>query len=105
MFDYLDFVFIDGEGNILPWQRKCEKVGCLFKMCKRTNKCLFIGGFGMQMLVYYCATSYADITVVNGNEKGGALSTLKDMPARILHTLDKSQVFLDNLTGDFYTYE
>ena len=26
MFDYVDIVFIDGDGNLLPWLRKCEKV-------------------------------------------------------------------------------
>ena len=26
MFDYVDLVFVDGDGNMLPWLRKCEKV-------------------------------------------------------------------------------
>lgn len=26
MFDYVDIVFMDGDGNLLPWLRKCEKV-------------------------------------------------------------------------------
>lgn len=26
LFDYVDLVFIDGDGNLLPWVRKCEKV-------------------------------------------------------------------------------
>ena len=26
MFDYVDIVFIDGDGNLLPWMKKCEKV-------------------------------------------------------------------------------
>ncbi len=76
----------------------------LFRMCKKTNKCLFAGGFGLQMLVYYCSTYYADIRVINGNEKGGALSTIKDVSAKLLPSLQKYQVFLDNLTGDYYTY-
>jgi hypothetical protein len=26
MFDYLDLVFLDGDGNMLPWFKNCEKV-------------------------------------------------------------------------------
>ena len=59
----------------------------------------------MQMIVYFCATNFAEIEVINGNEKGGCLQSIKDVPARSLPTLDKYQVFLDNLTGDYYTYD
>lgn len=31
MFDYVDIVFIDGDGNLLPWLRKCEKVYLISK--------------------------------------------------------------------------
>lgn len=27
MFDNVDIVFIDGDGNMLPWFKKCDKVG------------------------------------------------------------------------------
>jgi hypothetical protein len=53
-------------------------------MCKMTNKCLFASGIGMQMLVYYCATNFADITVINGNERGGPLANIKDVPSKIM---------------------
>jgi hypothetical protein len=26
LFDYVDIVFIDGDGGVLPWFKKCEKV-------------------------------------------------------------------------------
>ncbi len=74
-------------------------------MCKKTNKCMLTAGFGMQFLVYYCATNFVDIEVINGNEKGGNLSTIKDINARNLPQLRKNQVFLDNLTGDYYVYD
>jgi len=74
-------------------------------MCKKTNKALFVSGLGMQFLVYYCATGFADVQVINGQEKGGSLSTIKDVDARLLPGLEKNQVFLDNLTGDFYHYD
>lgn len=57
------------------------------------------------MLVFYCATTFADINVINGNERGGTLSTIKEIDARILNNLETNQVFLDNLTGDYYSYQ
>lgn len=59
----------------------------------------------MQMLIYFCATSFCDIKVINNNEKGGSLSSISEVDARILPTLSKREVFLDNLTGDFYSYD
>lgn len=52
-FDYLDFVFIDGDPNFLPWMKKCKKIRILFKMCKQTNKVLFAAGIGFELLIYY----------------------------------------------------
>jgi hypothetical protein len=56
----------------------------LFKMCKKTNKCMLTAGFGLQFLVYFCSTSFIDLDVINGNEKGGALDSIKDVNARML---------------------
>lgn len=74
-------------------------------MCKKTDKPLFVSGNGLQMLVYYCATGFKDIEVINGKERGGTLASIKDIDARILPGLSQNQVFLDNLTGDFYAYD
>ena len=73
-------------------------------MCKKTNKSLLCAGFGIQFLAYYCSTTFADIEVMNGGEKGGALQTIKDFDAKLLPRLFPNQVFLDNLTGDYYSY-
>ena len=43
-------------------------------MCKRTNKILFASGVGLQMLVYYCATAFVDINVIN--PKGSRLDKM-----------------------------
>lgn len=32
MFDTLDFVFIDGDSNYLPWNKNCTKIYELFKL-------------------------------------------------------------------------
>ncbi len=75
---------MDGDGSLLPWQLKCEKLACLFRMCKKTNKALFVSGFGMQFLVYYCANGFQPLRVINGKEKGGTLKTIKDIDAKLL---------------------
>ena len=59
-------------------------------MCKKTNKCLLAAGFGMQMLVYYCATEFKELSVINNNEKGGPLNAIKDVQAKILPSLQKN---------------
>ena len=41
------------------------------------------------MLVYYCATGFKDIEVINGKEKGGTLASIKDIDARVLPCLNK----------------
>eukprot|EP00347_Sterkiella_histriomuscorum_P014746 403359698 len=91
MFDYLDFVMIDGDGNMLPWQKKCQRIGMLFRMCKRTNKCVFTSGIGMQFLVYFCATNFLNLQVINGQEKGGPLTSIKEVDARFLDILNPEQ--------------
>lgn len=57
------------------------------------------------MLVYYCATNFAQLSVINGNERGGSLGSIADLPQSIIHGLKKYEVFLDNLTGDYYIYD
>ena len=57
------------------------------------------------MLVYYCATNFNEIKVINNNQKGGTLNSIKDIDARILPALERDEVFLDNLTGDFYMFD
>ena len=51
-------------------------------MCKMTHKCLFASGIGLQLLVYYCATNLAELNIINGNERGGPIKTIKEIPIR-----------------------
>ncbi len=57
------------------------------------------------MLIYFCATSFADINVINGNQKGGPLQSISQVEAKTLEQLKKQDVYLDNLTGDYYHYD
>ena len=105
LFDSIDFVFIDGESFILPWVEKYYKFSLLFKMCKLTNKWLFASGFGISMQIYYCATNFEDIKVINGNSKGSMLEDIHKFDYTDIRNLARNEVFLDNATGDYYTYK
>jgi hypothetical protein len=78
-------------------------------MCKMTHKCLFASGIGMQLLVYYCATNLAELNVINGNERGGPLKAIKEVPPALAQPATPGSrfinVYLDNLTGDYYQFE
>ena len=49
----------------------------LFKMCKKTNKILFAAGIGLTLLIYYCATCFQDINVLN--PKGSRLEEIQNI--------------------------
>lgn len=100
-FDHLDFVFIDGDSNLLPWYKKARKFLILVRMCKRTKKLLFCSGFGALMIVFLCSAKYHIERVVNGRGKGSPLEGIKTGD----FTLHRGEVLLDNGTGDLYVFE
>ena len=104
-FDYLDFIFIDGEPNMLPWYEKSQKLLILLKMCKRTKKVLFAAGCGMLMHVYLCSNKYHINKVINGNGKGTSLNRIFSMKVEELGQIQSGDVFLDSGTGDMYCYD
>lgn len=57
------------------------------------------------MLVYYCATNYAFIQVINGKEKGGSLKDLKKIPPKLLDQVSANGALLDHQTGDYYLFD
>lgn len=104
-FDYLDFVFIDGDANLLPWHPKAYKFLILLRMCKRTEKVLFAAGCGMLIQVYLCANKYHVNRVINGKGKGTALKKIYEISSEELGELEPGDVFLDSGTGDMYCYD
>lgn len=76
LFDRLDFIFIDGDANLLPWMRRAQKFLILMRMCKRTNKVVLACSCAMQMLVYLCATNFSIVRVINGKGRGGPKSDI-----------------------------
>ena len=60
------------------------------------------------MLVHYCATNFAEMTIINGSERGGPLNSIQDVPLKLMqgnYSNKTNPVFLDNLTGDYYTFD
>ena len=55
---------------------------------------------GFNMLIYFCATGYKNIDVINGHERGTRLDYIKNIDTQQIR---KSHAFLDNSTGDFYS--
>ena len=86
-------------------QRKPNKFLLLFKMCKLTDKCLFAAGFGINLLVYYWATNFAHLRVINGRGKGSSLDEIHYYDGSSSKNFDVNDVFLDNSTGDYYSFK
>lgn len=99
----MDIVFIDGDPNILPWEYAARKIGILFQMCKTVDKPLWASGCGMQMLIFYCATNYKQLNVINGNGKGSSIKNI-NFTEFSSQDLGPDDVILDNKTGDFYQF-
>ena len=71
-------------------------------MCKRTNKILFCGGLGLALLIYYCATTFPDINILN--PKGGRLELMNQMTPEEVKKLKRTDAYLDSCTGDYYGF-
>ena len=57
------------------------------------------------MLVYFCATSFERINVINGNSKGGLLRDIHCIDPIFAKNCTRMDVFLDQATGDYYMYK
>lgn len=74
-------------------------------MWKTNNKCVFAAGIGINLLVYYLATNWNYINVINGNGKGGVLDEINTYELNDWMYFTSTDVFLDNSTGDYYTFK
>mmetsp|Transcript_7935 Transcript_7935/g.15428 ORF Transcript_7935/g.15428 Transcript_7935/m.15428 type:complete len:620 (-) Transcript_7935:28-1887(-) len=105
LFDHLDFIFIDGDANLLPWYKRASKFLILLRMAKKTHKIVFAGSMAMQMYVFLCACNFQINQVINGNGKGSSLAKIHSMERSAFDKLTLGDVFLDNSTGDIYSYD
>jgi hypothetical protein len=107
-FDRVDFVFVNADDSALPWLPANRKLAVLIKMCFATNKCLFAVNSAALILAYMCATNgITDLNVVNGGGMGGNLASIKGLliTSKLKREMRKTDVFLDNQTGDFYNLD
>jgi hypothetical protein len=72
-------------------------------MAKKSHKVLFAGTMGMQMMVFLCACNFQINRVINGQGKGSSLAAMHVM--KDFDRLQIGDVFLDNSTGDIYTFD
>ena len=72
-------------------------------MCLMTQKIVFASTFAMNCLVYLCATNFEKpINVINGLD-GSQLESFYHLDPETMN-LTSRDLFLDNVTGDFYVY-
>ncbi|KRX04502.1 hypothetical protein PPERSA_04317 [Pseudocohnilembus persalinus] len=103
-FDHIDMIFICGNSNIRPWDIKMNKILTLIKMCSKSQKNLYVCGFGLYCLVYlYASNIERQIKIINGDGNGGKLSEMNDLQNK-LYYIQPDEYFLDNTTGDLYGY-
>jgi hypothetical protein len=99
-------VIIEGDPDVLPWEKKAQNIKTLVEMCKSTDKILFSSGIGVPLLVNFCAIGEKKLHVINGNEKGSLLSEIHQFKSpAVVKKLTPHSVFLDQTTGDFYSFD
>jgi hypothetical protein len=63
---------------------------------------MFCSSLGYSLQVYFCATAMAEVYCVNNSEKGGPVSQIDKITYQF--SKYKDNVFIDNLTGDYFSY-
>ena len=56
----------------------------------------------MQLLVYYCSTTFPDVNVIN--PKGDRLDIINTISKDQTRKFRRTDVFLDSCTGDYYGF-
>ena len=117
--DGLDFLFIDGDEQLLPWLPQSAPLLKLMHLCAIARKCVFATGCGVQFLTYLGRVGPIAIPVLNGGGLGGAVVDFRpppEAPAASVHALGASAattsmlpppdgVMLDNRTGDMFRFD
>ena len=103
-FDRLDFVFVGGDPEVLPWSAAAKQLYILMRMCFITNKCIFGTSIGAQIFALLCATKgYQQVNVING-VRGGGIRDLVEEDIGMHHQVvnAKVEMFLDAESGDLF---
>ena len=105
-FDKVDIVIIDGYEKYAPWNPRSNTLCEFIKLCKITNKILYAGGVGFEILVYYLSTgALNEYIFVNARGQIKSLEEMSNAPKKFLKELKHNDIFLDFVTGDIYEYK
>ena len=105
-FDKIDIVIIDGYEKYAPWDQRSYTLCEFIKLCKITNKTLYAGGVGFEILMYYLATgSLNEYNFVNAKGQIKSLEEMSKAPKKFLKELKSNDIFLDFVTGDILEYK
>ena len=97
-FDFLDFIFVDGDAKRLPWSPAQRGVRRLVELAFNTGKCFLGTASAMHAMMHVAATDGRSLDFVNGPQ-GSPVAKLVDY---LPETVGEEAFFLDSLTGDVY---
>jgi hypothetical protein len=103
-FDKYDLVCVAGDMKFLPWEPFFFQAITLIHMCHMVGKPIVTCGGGAFAAVYAAATQGSKFYILNG-AIGGSIENLKQFPVHCPGTKANPCGYLDNETGDIYTYE
>lgn len=103
-FDKYHLVCVSGDMKFLPWEPFFFQTVTLIHMCHLMGKPIITCGGGAFAAIYATATQGAKFYILNG-ANGGSIENLKQFPVYCPGTKENPCGYLDNETGDIYTYD
>mmetsp|Transcript_29497 Transcript_29497/g.49819 ORF Transcript_29497/g.49819 Transcript_29497/m.49819 type:complete len:729 (-) Transcript_29497:387-2573(-) len=103
-FDKYHLVCISGDMKFLPWEPFFFQTITLIHMCHLMNKPIMTCGGGAFAAIYATATQGSKFYILN-SAIGGSIESLKQFPVYCPGTKENPCGYLDNETGDIYSYD
>jgi hypothetical protein len=102
-FDKLDMICISGDVKISPWEAKCYDAILLLHMFHLMNRPILSCGGASFSAIYATATQGVRFHIMN-TPIGDSLEKLSEYPTYFKGTASHPCGWLDNETGDIYSY-
>ena len=102
-FDKIDLICVCGNMAFLPWSPLCFDLIILIHMAHLLKKPMMTCGSGAYAAVYACATQGARFNILN-QPIGDSIEHIKKFPFYYKGTSANPCGWLDNETGDIYSY-
>ena len=102
-FDKYDLICVCGNMKILPWTPECYDLITLIHMAHLLKKPILTCGSAAYAAVYACATQGSRFQILN-QPLGDSLEHLKKFPFYYKGSESHPCGWLDNETGDIYSY-